>query len=227
MNAAGGCIGPVDDLLTFAEFHMGRAEADVANALRDGARLQMQQVQAPAANMAPSWGLGWMLHSIEGEPAFGHGGSTNGFRASFLVVPGRQFAVACLTNGSRGSAVYREVEDVVLSERLGFKREPRPQAPAASDLGVYVGTYQAPGGVLTVERDGERLLVHNDLRSAITLSTSPRISFHAVPVGGDEFRVIDTELVGNLFDYVRHADGSIRFLRSGGRLYEPVPSKPS
>jgi CubicO group peptidase (beta-lactamase class C family) len=226
MNAAGGCIGPVDDLLSFAEFHMGQADGDAANVLRDGARLQMQQPQAPAANMAPHWGLGWMLYTIDGEPAFGHGGSTNGFRASLLVVPGRSFAIACLTNGSRGSALYHEIEDVVLSERLGLKREPKPEAPPASDIRTYTGTYQAPGGVLTVELSGDRLLVHVDQRSAITLAPSPRLSVHAVPVGGDEFRVTDTEMVGSLFDFVRHADGSIRFMRSGGRLYEPVPSLP-
>jgi hypothetical protein len=177
--------------------------------------------------MAPYWGLGWMLHEIDGEPVFGHGGSTNGFRASLLAVPGRQFAVACLTNGSRGSAVYREIEDFVLKERAGLQREPKLQAAPGSDLATCAGTYQAPGGVLTVEHAGEGLLMHIDQRSAITLAPSPRLSVHAVAVGGDEFRVTDTEMTGSLFDFVRHGDGSIRFLRFGGRLYEPVPGRAS
>jgi CubicO group peptidase (beta-lactamase class C family) len=225
MNAAGGCIGPVDDLLSFARFHMGGGEGDAANVLRAGARLLMQERQAPAANMAPYWGLGWMLHEVDGEPVFGHGGSTNGFRASLLVVPGREFAVACLTNGSRGSAVYREVEDFVFKERAGLERRPKPEAPGPAALATYAGVYQAPGGVITVEVETGGLRVHMDARSAITLQPSPRLSFRAVPVGGDEFRVVDTEMTGSLFDYIRNADGSIRFLRFGGRLYEPAPSR--
>jgi CubicO group peptidase (beta-lactamase class C family) len=225
MNAAGGCIGPADDLLSFAAFHMGLAEGDAANVLRDGPRLQMQERQAPAANMAPHWGLGWMLHEVGGERVFGHGGSTNGFRASLLVVPGRQFAVACLTNGSRGSAVYREVEDFLLQERAGLERRPKPEAASAAALPSYAGAYQAPGGVITVEAETDGLRVHMDARSAITLQPSPRLTFRAVSVGGDEFRVVDTEMTGSLFDYIRNGDGSIRFLRSGGRLYEPVPAR--
>lgn len=224
MNAAGGCIGPVGDLLEFAAFHMGLDGTAGDRVLRAGARLQMREPQVKAANMAPYWGLGWMLHDIGGEPAFGHSGSTNGFRATMLAVPGKEFAFAALTNGSQGSALYREVEAWALAEYAGLVREEKPARHAEpATLESYAGRYRVPFASLDVSATDEGLQVVAETRSAIQPDVARTVTFHAVYVGVDEFRIIDTEMAGLTFDFLKEANGRIRFLRHGGRLHEPVP----
>ncbi len=225
MNPAGGCIGTAADLLEFAAFHMGLEGTAGDKVLRSGARLAMQERQVKAAGMAPYWGLGWMLHDIAGEPAFGHGGSTNGFRASLLAVPGREFAITVLTNGSQGSALYREVEAWALKEFVDLERPTKPAIPlSASQADEYAGCYKVPFGTLDLSPSDDGLVVHSRARSAIQPEEGRETTYHAVFTGEDEFRVTDTDLVGSTFDFVRKEDGTIRFLRHGGRLHEPAPT---
>ncbi len=224
MNPAGGCIGTAADLLEFAAFHMGLEGTAGERVLRSGARLAMQERQVKSAGMAPYWGLGWMLHDIAGEAAYGHGGSTNGFRATLLAVPGREFAVAVLTNGSQGSALYREIEAWTLKEFTSLERPTKPAVPiAASKVAEYAGRYKVPFATLDLSPADDGLRVRSETRSAIQPDEGRETTYHAVHIGNDEFRVTDTDLLGTTFDFVRDEGGAIRFLRHGGRLHEPAP----
>lgn len=51
------------------------------------------------------WGLGWQLPNWGDEPAYGHGGATEGQRARLVVFPRRRFALLVLTNADAGSAM--------------------------------------------------------------------------------------------------------------------------
>ena len=223
MNPAGGCIGTAEDLLEFAAFHMGMPGTAGEAVLRSGPRLAMQERHVRSAGMAPYWGLGWMLHDIDGESAFGHGGSTNGFRATLLVVPGREFAITVLTNGSQGSALYREVEAWALKEYLGLVRREQPAVePATGKMAEYAGRFSVPFATLEVSATGRGLDIHARTRSAIQPEVARDTTYSAVYIGDDEFRIVDKDLAGTTFDFVRDAGVGIRFLRHGGRLHEPV-----
>ena len=67
VNAAGGIISNVNDLLTFAEFHLrdGIPPMD-APAERESAQA-MRQEQTRAANFAEGYGLGWALRTTSDE----------------------------------------------------------------------------------------------------------------------------------------------------------------
>jgi hypothetical protein len=51
------------------------------------------------------WGLGWQLPNWGDEPAYGHGGATEGQRARLVVFPRRRLALLVLTNADAGSTM--------------------------------------------------------------------------------------------------------------------------
>jgi hypothetical protein len=223
MHPAGAIIGTVGDLLKFAAFHMGDGTVNGKRVLGPGALKMMQEPQVPAANMAPFWGLGWWIEDVGGVRIIGHGGSTNGFRATLKVCPERNFAVAALTNGSNGSAVNRAIDHWAFEHYLGLKRQsPAPIAMTPAQLAKFAGRYHTPNGDGTLDVDGDGLRLEGWAKSGITGEETLLPTRHAVPVSDREFLITDTEMAGSTFDFLLNPDGSIRFRRLGGRLAEKV-----
>jgi hypothetical protein len=182
----------------------------------------MQRAQVTAANMASHWGLGWWVQEEGGRKFIGHGGSTNGHRANLTIVPEKRFACAMLTNGSNGSAVYRVVERHLLQQAGAPRVDPARVAMDDSALRSFAGRYHSPGGDVTVAVENGGLTVDTFARNALTGVEYQTPTRHAMPIGANEFMITDTDLEGSRLDFVKRADGSVRFLRSGGRLYEPA-----
>ena len=89
VNAAGGIISTVDDLLTFAAFHMdGGVTRDGQRLLSEAATRAMWEPQITAANFAEAYATGWETRLIDGVRLVAHGGSTNGFQAQLDTYPG-------------------------------------------------------------------------------------------------------------------------------------------
>jgi CubicO group peptidase (beta-lactamase class C family) len=221
MNAAGGIISTVGDLLRFAEFHMGDGTADGHRVLARASIAAMQTPQVPAANMATHWGLGWGIRDVDGGRMVSHGGAWTGFRASLALVPSKGFAVAVLTNGSNGAALYRHVNRWALREYAGLiDRDPEPVPLPVNELQRFVGTFTTPTAETTVSIEGEGLRVEGRTQGFDGKWTAVPVA-HAVPVGEREFLVTDSVLEGSTFDYILNADGSVRFRRAGGRLQLP------
>jgi CubicO group peptidase (beta-lactamase class C family) len=223
MNAAGAIIGTVGDLLRFAEFHIGDGKANDKRVLSPGALAEMQRTQVTAGNMAPHWGLGWWVQDASGERIIGHGGSTNGQRANLTIVPSRRFALASLTNGSNGGAINRLVERHLLAQAGIPRTDPQEGRLPEAALAGFAGRYHSPGGDITITSDGLQLAIDTFARNALTGVEYQAPTRHAVPIGDTEFVIKDTEVEGSRFDFLLHKDGTIRFLRMGGRLYDPVP----
>jgi CubicO group peptidase (beta-lactamase class C family) len=223
MAPAGAIIGTVGDLVKFAQFHLGDGKAGDRRVLSPGAVAEMQREQVNAANMAPAWGLGWWVQDASGTKTIGHGGSTNGHRANLAVVPERHFAVASLTNGSNGSAVNRAIEWHLLRERAKTARsEPERGTLPAEALNGFAGRYHAPGGDIRLSVDGPQLAIDSFVRNALTGAEYPAPTRHGAPIGDTTFVFVDTEMEGSQFDFLLRSDGSVRFLRMGGRLYDRV-----
>lgn len=222
MAPAGAIIGTVGDLLKFAAFHMGDGKAGDRRVLSPGAIAEMQRQQVTAANMAPAWGLGWWIQDASGTKTIGHGGSTNGQRANLAVVPSRNLAIASLTNGSNGSAVNRAIERHLLAG-FGIPRaDPQEGHLPEAALQRLAGRYHSPGGDITIGIDGGQLTIDTYARNALTGAEYLAPRRHANPIGDLEFVIKDTEMEGSRFDFILHADSSVRFLRLGGRLYDRV-----
>lgn len=222
MAPAGTILGTAGDLLKFAEFHLGDGKVDGKRLLSPGALAEMQRIQVTAGNMASHWGLGWWIQPEGANTFIGHGGSTNGQRANLTILPEKRFACAMLTNGSNGAAVYRIVERYLLEQAGTPRVDPARIELSEAALGAFAGRYHSPGGDVTLEAEGGRLTLDMFARNAVTGVEYQPPTRHCVPIGSSEFMVTDTDVEGSRFDFIHHSDGSVRFLRMGGRLYDPA-----
>jgi len=150
------------DLLSFAHMHLrGGTAADgtVVLSTRSAEAMQQRQVTLPPLGlMGTAWGLGWEIFDWPGATVIGHDGGTVGQSAFLRVVPERDVAIALVTNGGNGIAVYTEIFEYVLRELAGVEMPAMPKLPASPDtvdVSRYLGTYISEVGELTVSRDGD------------------------------------------------------------------------
>lgn len=221
VNPAGGIISTVDDLLTFAAFHMdGGITRDGQRLLSEAATRAMWEPQITAANFAETYATGWETRMIDGVRLVGHGGSTNGFNARLTLIPERRYAIAILTNSGRGAAMYEEVIEARLAERFGLRTpKPQPISLPAEALARFAGVYRQIDGVttLTATADGLRREMTYRYQLSGKEETFPPEDLR--PVSAREFIVVTPgENEGERVDFLLDGDGRPRFLRMGGRL---------
>jgi CubicO group peptidase (beta-lactamase class C family) len=150
------------DLLAFARMHLdGGVAADGTRVLSADAAAQMQQRQVTLPElglMGDAWGLGWEVFDWPGGPVIGHDGNTIGQAAMLRLVPGRDVAVALLSNGGNPFALYTAIFTRILRDLAGVDMPPLPappEVPATVDVERYLGTYACDVAELVVERDGD------------------------------------------------------------------------
>ncbi|RIK43059.1 MAG: serine hydrolase [Chloroflexi bacterium] len=225
VNPAGGIISTVGDLLKFAAFHMGDGTAAGQPVLTAQSLAEMQRPQIAAAGWADEWGLGWHIIHADGGTVIGHGGSTIGFQALLSVVPEKKFAIACLTNSSRGSAANYPITRWALQHYAGVSlTTPAPVTLRDDELAIYAGMYSNEWGdaEITVE-DGGLNIVLTD-RSPFTPEPKVMPTERMLPVGNHTFTLVGDEFFGMQVDFVWYrndGDPHPRFLRMG-RLYDRV-----
>jgi CubicO group peptidase (beta-lactamase class C family) len=156
------------DLLAFARMHLSGGKAEDGTSVLSAASvtaMQEQQVTLPPLGlMGTHWGLGWELFDWPGGLVFGHDGGTVGQSAFLRIVPGRDVAIALLTNGGNPIAVYLEVFRHLLKELADIDLPATPVPPAARlnpgtrqrvDATRYVGTYANSIGKTEITQDDD------------------------------------------------------------------------
>jgi len=148
------------DLLAFAQMHLDGGKAADGTRVLSGesvAAMQQRQVELPYLGlMGDAWGLGWEQFDWSGGPVIGHDGSTIGQNAFLRIVPGRNVAVALLTNGGNPFPLYTEIFGRILRELADVEMPALPTPPAEPgdfDAERYLGTYASEVAELTVSRD--------------------------------------------------------------------------
>jgi CubicO group peptidase (beta-lactamase class C family) len=192
-------------------------------------------------------GVSWQLRpSAEGVRIVQHGGDYLGQHAGFIMVPERGFALTVLTNSDGGPKLLGDlfVDDWALRRFAGVSNLPaRPRALTSSQLAPYEGLYTGqvidpiltPSGTVAETRIELKGTPNGRLRMRRTDSLeSPIIDDPTVPGTEDEpaaeiplafYRknyVLAYDESGEPFaraNFVRGHDGSVRWLRFGGRLY--------
>jgi CubicO group peptidase (beta-lactamase class C family) len=223
--AAGAIISTVEDLLRFAAFHLDDGRVDGEQVLSEAAVRLMQTEQVRAANFAAAYGLGWAIFRDDGVKVVGHGGATNGFRASLILIPSERFAVALLANSDRGAHANQQIEEWALAHYLGIER-PTPELVRLTDddLARYAGHYRTRyGRVAVTPRDGglqADLFTHYP--PAPKETAFPPMLLR--PTSDQEFVVTEGDDEGSRSDFILNPDGTPRFYRIGGRLAEPTAS---
>ncbi|HEX6485047.1 MAG TPA: hypothetical protein VF043_39895 [Ktedonobacteraceae bacterium] len=145
---AGGMVTSLTDLLRCARFHLHRGTTV------DGARLLSEEaiavMQKPYhARNQGGIGLAWEIDDLDGMCTIDHGEITTWQISSLHLLPSRQFALAILTNGSRGDLLIAGLVPWLYQQILGVVDLP----PTFLDL-LLVIISQFKGGYPTNETPG-------------------------------------------------------------------------
>jgi CubicO group peptidase (beta-lactamase class C family) len=219
-----GLISCVRDLLRWAQFHLGDGTVPSgARLLRPETLSAMQSSMGPAEALGETIGITWRIGEVAGIRLVGHGGSWCNQMSVFRMAPERRFAVAVLTNSHRGAELHGEVVTSALRHYLGaVPGEQRYLSLTPDQLRAYAGRYNAliDDAQLSVSNGN---LILETVRRGNALGTHPeappppavRLAFRAE----DNVVGLDPPMKGNRGEFLRHPDGSIAWLRWGGRIH--------
>jgi CubicO group peptidase (beta-lactamase class C family) len=194
-NAAAGAMLAMRarDLVTFARMHLDEGVAADGTTVLSAASvkaMQERQVELPyLGRMGEAWGLGWEIFDWTGGPVIGHDGGTIGQSAFLRVLPGRDLAVALLTNGGNVIAVYTAIFEHVFRELAGVEvpQFPTPAADArVGDASRYLGTYASIIGDNIVSQDDDgRVWIEQIPKGIIAEIGEPVTKVEVVTLTGD------------------------------------------
>ncbi|MFC7528528.1 serine hydrolase domain-containing protein [Actinoplanes sp. GCM10030250] len=229
INPAGGLISSARDQLRWARFHLGdgRVPGSGRRLLSPRSMHAMQSNPGPGGTLfveLDGFGVTWMLRpTAEGPKVIQHGGDWAGQHSGFLMVPRKDFALTVLTNSETGPVLLDDLfaGDRAISLFTGLHNLPAvPRSLSDRELAPYLGFYfgeqigfdgvhssvelemVADAGQLVLRYQGEDYLRLAFYRKDYTLVFAP-----------------DGTVTNNRFNFVRDPDGSVGWLRFGGRLY--------
>jgi CubicO group peptidase (beta-lactamase class C family) len=235
VNAAGGIVSTVGDLLDFAELHLCGGERNGRRILSADAVRAMRERTSRQGAIDVGYGIGWNVQHLDGVALVGHGGATNGFRAHLVTVPERGFALAMLTNGDAGSSAMEEIRRWALQRWLGLdvpQREVADADPATLDgvAGRY-GRHDARYDIARVDDHlhiARRTIEHEDQFSNERHEDDAPVEMDAWPTGDGVYRVLEGPFRDTLVEFFEtrlftgagDALESRPVMRASGRLAE-------
>src|SRR5690606_40044467 len=83
--------------------------AGAGRVLSESSTAAMRQRTSRQGVLENGYGIGWNIREVGGATIVGHGGATNGFRATLATIPERGFALAMLTNGDPGTTSLEHI----------------------------------------------------------------------------------------------------------------------
>lgn len=224
---AGGVICHAPDLLAYARFHMGDGTIDGDRLLEQASLDAMQTPHVPIAGTRQV-GLAWHVAESFGVRSISHGGSTVGQQTLLTLIPSHGFAVAAFSNCDGGGALNNAVTKEAVKRFLGLEAEPTPEPLGASpdELAPFEGRYERPSADMELAILNGRLT--SQYRFIVGFPTEKEEPAPPPPpatvdlCGPDRLIVVNGDGKGGTADVVRHDDGSIGYLRMGGRLLKRV-----
>jgi CubicO group peptidase (beta-lactamase class C family) len=221
---AGGLTCDVRDLLRYARFHLGDGRAEGETRLLAAETLAAMHAPQVTVWGKEAWGLSWSVDDSCGTRLVSHGGGTNGQSTLLLLVPDHDFAIAILTNANRGGTVIHKLSQWALKQYLGLEMpDPAPLEASVEDLAAYVGLYSRPTADIELGILGGRLIAQLIFKGHFPTEDSPSPPPLPPTALGlcekDRLLVLDGEAKGERADILRKPDGSIGWLRSGGRIH--------
>lgn len=224
---AGGCAMSVENLLRYAEFHLGDGTSVSGERLLSRASLEsMRTARIRKNGSTDEMGLGWHLRSLNGVLTAQHGGTLGGHCLHVQLVPERDLCFAILTNHSDGWRLNEDVATAILDRyeglalapgqltggnRGGNERMTRHAEPLATQpaLAEYVGRYvRPPVGDVEVREEGGRLVVGaGDNRYGLVF-WGPDVTYATGPGA----------FAGMAVEFIRDAGGVVTWVRVNGRI---------
>ena len=124
--------------------------------------MRTAQAHVPIHGWLDDWCLGWARFDWPGGPVWGWDGLVTGERAVLRILPVQAAAVALLSNGDTGRALYRAVLTEVMAAEFGIQVPPlrlTPVRDAVADLARYTGVYAWPDRRVDVTTENDHLLI--------------------------------------------------------------------
>lgn len=227
-HAAGGVVASVKDLLKYGQFHVGDGTAAGGTRVLSPESMQrMQSTQLVKHMMDEEMAITWHVSNAGGVRQVSHGGSTLGQQALLTLVPTRKLAVVLLTNSGRGGQLNRDVTRAALKEYLGITiTDPAPITTAESELSAFVGRYSRPYADVVATLDGTTLMLQAvQKRGFPTPDVPPPPPQPPAPYqfyAKDRLIATDAPSKGARAEIIRKADGTIGWIRVGGRVARRV-----
>ncbi|MFE0755713.1 serine hydrolase [Inquilinus sp. NPDC058860] len=203
LAGAGALRSTANDLLAFLGAVMGYDDSPLRPAMDD--MLAVRRDGAKGGQVA----LGWMVMPRGEDELVWHNGGTGGYRSFVGFLRKARIGVVALSNTSTEIGVD-DIGFHLLDPTLPLSSPPKPHHQVAVDpalFDAYVGRYRlAPDFILTVTRDGDRLMAQ----------ATGQERFEIFPEGEREFfyKVVDAQITFEV-------DGSGRatrlVLHQGGR----------
>jgi CubicO group peptidase (beta-lactamase class C family) len=223
-NAAGGITTSVSDLLRYARFEMGDGTTPDGMRILSRDALDLMQTPGIPASEGRRIGLSWFIQEIEGVHVIRHDGGTIGQSARLLFVPARNFALTILTNANRGGDLIDETTRRALKRYLGIAEPERVhQARSAEQLAEYTGRFVSTLTIIELSvREGQLILAeqHSDrVRAFIENPPPPDPPSPVAFYGPDQLVATEGPMKDLTAEFLRNPDGTIAWLRLGGRLY--------
>jgi len=222
----GGVVSTVEDLLTYARFHMSNGKRII-----ERKTLESMRVPQVDAGGRGQMGLTWFIRKAGGLTLYGHGGATKGQQAILQCIPAEDFALAVLTNSDKGGVLITNALDWALDTyfRARFPRH-EPIAMARQTLRAYVGRYELPLSAFDLKLTKGHLVLHEIPRGGFPRPDSPpgpvappgRFVFYAP----DSVIGLDEPWKGALGEFFRDARGHVAFFRIGGRIHRKIDRSP-
>ncbi|MFG1926447.1 serine hydrolase domain-containing protein [Cryptosporangium sp. NPDC048952] len=225
-NPGGGAASTVDDLLRWAQFHLGDGDGVLpVEALR---RMREQTVELRASSLGDGFGVCWFLRTVGGVETVGHGGSGAGQFAELLLVPERNFAVVSLANsGPDGYLFNQAIVRWALEHYLGVvEEEPEPLPYDAARSEEVAGRYEIDAMNIDIATDGSRLTLSAAIKPEIRAASDdemppdyPPATIAFLPDVTDEYVVVDGGLAGQRGYFTRDETGAVIGVDLAGRLF--------
>jgi len=226
---AGGIGLCMTDLLAYARFHLGDGTSAGGEPVLSRASLELMRTpQLRKQSTDDDMGVGWHLRSVGPLRVAAHGGTLAGHVLLLEIVPERNFAIAILTNSQNGWRLIQDVEREALRLYHGatFAKnqaiahrglvETLPSVePLATqpDLAPYVGRYLRPMNAVVVRTEARRLIVQEYPNTG-----DPRPAVPIAFFGPDRAVITEGSDRGQSIEFVRAADGTVRWVRVVGRV---------
>jgi len=221
---AGGIICDVRDLLRYARFHLGDGRVNDETRLLSSESMELMQSPQVTIWRDDSVGIAWMINEIDGVRILSHSGGTTGQISLLQLIPERDFAMAILTNANRGGLVTLEMSRWALKHYLELEMpEPKSIESSEEELASYTGHYSQPYMDFDLGMLAGKLVGLWKVKGSFpTKDTPPPPQSPPMSLAlceKDRLLVLDGPTKGLRGEAIRKPDGSIGWLRFGGRIH--------